>query len=336
MKKFARNALVLFLASLLVLTPRMVQMALAQDDSDPAQPGEIQALHRLGDKGYLGDKKDFYLSAKALTEDDVTDALLKIRDQLALVDLKTLQPGDKNYQVEDLKALLTLVIDKSEDIRDRNTSAWKFRKRVEKMISILAPDSVEATPALITVPSPQPTQAPKPDPTATPVPGPTREEWSQMKDDVKDLAKKTADLQDDYDKKIQLLEKNDDDIEKNDGELKTGDADLQEQLKLVKKLLDHVQDDLAKTGDRLDQVAQKASEKAMTDTELEQELTIMHKDLRDNSQDVTILKEEVAKLDKANADEGQSPLDQLLSSKWLAGGALAVGLTALIVSLTRK
>jgi hypothetical protein len=252
------------------------------------------------------------------------------------VDLKTLQPGDKNYQVEDLKALLTLVIDKSEDIRDRNTSAWKFRKRVEKMISILAPDSVEATPALITVPSPQPTQAPKPDPTATPVPGPTREEWNQMKDDVKDLAKKTADLQDDYDKKIQLLEKNDDDIEKNDGELKTGDADLQEQLKLVKKLLDHVQDDLAKTGDRLDQVAQKASEKAMTDTELEQELTIMHKDLRDNSQDVTILKEEVAKLDKANADEGQSPLDQLLSSKWLAGGALAVGLTALIVSLTRK
>jgi hypothetical protein len=336
MKKTARNFLVVFLACLLVLSPRMVQMALAQDDTDTAPPGEIQTLHRLADKGYLGDKKDFYLSAKALTEDDITDALLKIRDQLALVDLKTIQPGDKNYQVEDLKDLLALVIDKSEDIRDRQASAWKFRKRVEKMIALLAPASVDATPAFVTLATPPPTATPQPAPTATPVPGPTREEWNQMKDDVRDLAKKTADLQEAYDKKIQVLEKNDDDIEKSDGELKTGDADLEEQLKLVKKLLDHVQDDLAKTGDRLDQVAQKASEKAMTDTELEQELTIMHKDLRDNSQDVTILKEEVAKLDKANSDQGQSPLDQLLSSKWLAGGALAVGLTALVVSLTRK
>ncbi len=150
------------------------------------------------------------------------------------------------------------------------------------------------------------------------------------------MNKKTADLQDTYDKKFQAFEKNDDDITKNDGELKTADADLEEQLKLVKKLLDHVQEDLTKTGDRLDQVAQKASEKTITDTELEQELTIMHKDLRDNSQDVTILKEEVAKLDKTNAEQGQSPLDELLSSKWLAGGALAVGLTALVISLTKK
>jgi hypothetical protein len=336
MKSFLRHSLILLLTFILIFSPRMVQMALAQDDTDSAPAEEIRTLQLLAKKGYVGDKKDYYLSAKVLTEDDVTDALLKIKDQLALVDLKTLQPGDKNYQVEDLKALLALIINRSEDIRDRQISAWKFRKRVEKMIAILAPDSVNATPAVILVPSPQPTETPKPAPTATPIPGPTHEEWNQMKDDMKDLVTKTSDLQDAYDKKIQTLQKNDDDVTKDDGELKTTDADLQEQLKLVKKILDHVQDDLSKTGDRLDQVAQKASEKAITDTELEQELTILHKDLRDNSQDVTILKEEVAKLDKTNAEAGQSPLDQFLNSKWLAGGALVVGLAALTVSLTRK
>jgi hypothetical protein len=336
MKRFAQNLLVVFLASILVLSPRIVQMALAQDDTDAAPVEEVQTLQNLAQKGYLGDKKDFYLSAKGLTEDDITDALLKIKDQLALVDFKTLQPGDKNYQVEDLKALLTLIKDKSDDILARKVSAWKFQRRVEKMIAALSPVSANGTPVATAASTPQPTETPSPVPTATPVPGPTHEEWNQMKDDMKDLVKKTSDLQDAYDKKIQTLEKNDDDVMKDDSELKTTDVDLQEQLKLVKKILDQVQDNLNKTGDRLDQVSQKASEKAITDTELEQELTILHKDLRDNSQDVTILKEEVAKLDKTNAEAGQSPLDQFLNSKWLAGGALAVGLTALVVSLTRK
>ncbi len=336
MKKLARNFLSLLLASLLILSPRMIQMALAQDDTDAAPAEEVQTLQRLAQKGYLGDKKDFYLSAKGLTEDDVTDALLKINDQLSLVDIKSLQPGDKNYQVDDLKALLTLVKDKTEDIRDRKISEWKFQRRVERMIAALTPVSPNATPAMTAAPSSPPTEEPKPTPTVTPIPGPSREEWNQMKGDLKDLAKKTSDLQDVYDKQIQTLQKNEDDIAKSSGELKTTDADLQEQLKLVKNLLDHVQGDLSKTTDRLDQVAHKADEKTITDIELEQELTILHKDLRDNSQDVTILKEEVAKLDKASAEESQNPLDQFLSSKWLGGSALVVGLTALIVSLTRK
>ncbi len=336
MKNFARNLLVLFLASLLVLSPRMVQVVLAQEDTDSASPEEVQTLQGLAKNGYVGDKKDFYLSAKGLTEDDVTDALLKIDDQLSQVDLKTLQPGDKNYQVDDLKALLTLIKEKSEDIRTRKMSAWKFEKRVERMIAALTPASADPTPEVTALPSPQPTELPMPTPTATPIPGPSREEWNQMKGDVKDLAQKTSSLQGDYDKKIQSLQTIEDDVAKSNGELKITDADLQEQLKLVKKLLDQVQDNLSKTGDRLDQVAQKANEKAITDTELEQELTILHKDLRDNSQDVTILKEEVAKLDKTNAEQGQNPLDQFLNSKWLAGGALAVGLAALVVSLTRK
>jgi hypothetical protein len=57
--------------------------------------------------------------------------------------------------------------------------------------------------------------------------------------------------------------------------------------------------------------------------------------LRDDTEDISVLKEEVAKLDKT--DNGpRNALDDFLSSKWLPGGALIVGLTALAVSLLRK
>jgi hypothetical protein len=47
------------------------------------------------------------------------------------------------------------------------------------------------------------------------------------------------------------------------------------------------------------------------------------------------LKEEVAKLDKTDVGP-RNAVDDFLSSKWLPGAALALGLTALTVSLVRK
>ena len=47
----------------------MVSMALAQDakDSDAAPDEEVHAIQQLAKKGYLGDKKDFFiLSSKTL------------------------------------------------------------------------------------------------------------------------------------------------------------------------------------------------------------------------------------------------------------------------------
>ncbi len=317
MKRILRKTLVLFLALTLILAPRMVQMALAQDPEDSASADEVSLMQQLAKDGFLEDQKDFYLSAQSLTEDQVTDGLLKAYDYLKQVDLKTLQPGATRYPLDDLKALLGLAQEKADEIRDRKVSAWKFEYRLKKMIAALAP-AQGAAPA-----------TPLPTATATPVPGPSRAEWDELKGELKDLEKKTADLQDTYDKKMDAFQKSND-------QLSASDADTQEQLKLVKKLLDEVQADLDKTGQRLDQVAQEATQKSVSDTELEQELTVMHKDLRDDTQDVGILKEEVAKLSKADEQAGQSPLDQFLNSKWLAGGALVVGLTALVVSLTRK
>lgn len=325
MKRFLRGFLILLMSSMLVFSPRLVQLALAQDDA--ASVDEVKLIRQLAKDGYLGEKKDFYLSAKTLTEDDVTDGLLIINDLFSKVDLKSLQPGMAGYPVEDLRALLKLVGDKAEDIRDRKVSAWKFENNLKRMIAALAPS--EEGEEAGAQPTPTPSATPQPTATPTPIPGPSRAEFDEMKGTIKDLQKTTVDLQATYDKKMDSFQKTNDQIT-------ASNADNQEQLKLVKKLLDRVQDDLGKMGDHLDVVEKKASQKSITDTELQQELTIMHKDLRDNSQDVGVLKEEVAKLNKSDEKDGQNPLDQFLTSKWLAGGALVVGLTALVVSLTRK
>ncbi len=82
-------------------------------------------------------------------------------------------------------------------------------------------------------------------------------------------------------------------------------------------------------------IGKKAEEKNITDSELQRDLSLMRKDLRDNTQDVSILKQELERL-KEPGKEVASPLDQALTSKWLVGGALLVGITALVVALTRK
>lgn len=331
MKRIGRSFLVTLLSLLLTLSPRLALTALAQGDA--ASADDVKAIRSLAEKGYLGDKKELYLSAKAMSDDDVTAALLTINEGLSLLDLATLKPGDKTYRVEDLQNLLSMVDERSEDIVAHKVSAWKYKKRVEKMIALLGPTASSAAPAAT---APEPTAVPKPTSTATPIPGPNKAEWDQMRDDLKDMSKRMGDLQTVYDKKVDAVQKSNEDTRRSNEDMKTASAETQEQLKLVKKLLDRVQGDLSKTEDRLDEVAKKAAQKSMTDIELQQELSIMHKDLRDNSQDVSVLKQEIAKLDKSGEEKAQSPLDDLLGSKWVAGGALVVGVTALVIALTKK
>lgn len=332
MKSILSKSLTVLLVFSLVLTPRLVQLVCAQDTQDAASDDEILTIQQLAKTGYLGDKKDFYLSAKSLTDDDVTDALIKIYGSIILVDLKVFPAANNPYRIQDLQTLLKLVEDKADDIRDRKVSAWKFENRLKKMIALLSPAAPSAASSAV---SPTPTLV-VPTPTATPIPGPNRAEWNDMKDTIKDLTKKAGDLQDTYDKKIDGIQKSNDDLKAANLDIKAANADIQEQLKLMKRLLDRVQDDLKQTDERLETVSQKAQEKSITDTELQQELTILHKDLRDNTEDVSVLKQEMVRLDKASNTSGQSPLDEFLNSKWLPGGALVVGLAALVVGLTRK
>lgn len=335
MKQTFRLLTIGWLCAILVLSPGLIVRVWAQDNSDDAAAEEVKTIQALAQKGYLGDKKDFYLSAKSLTEDDIIDALLKADDQVSQVDLKGLKPGDATYQVQDLQALLSLVKEKAEDIRDRKVSEWKFQKRVEKMIALLSGDPGTVVPASTPATSAS-TSVPEVTATATPAPGPSREEWGQMKGDLKDLHKKFEDMQESYQKKLEILETTNEDLRRSNELLKTSGGDQLEQLRLVKKIMDQVQADLTKTTERLEEVSKKAAEKTMTDTELQQDLTVMQKDIRDNSEDISVLKEQMAKMDKAGEEKNQSTLDDLLGSKWVGGGALLLGVTALIVALTKK
>lgn len=334
--KVVLKTLVVFLIVNLVITPGMVTMAFAQatPQAQAASDDEVQEIQQLANTGYLGDKKDYYLALKNLTEDDITDAILKARDFVMAADLKNLQNGSFSYQVSDLQSFLDLVKDKEEDIRARKASAWKLENRLQKMIAVLlVVPAGSQTPSInsTAVPNaPTTTVIPSP-PTATPIPGPSRDEFNGLKDSFKKLDGKLSDMQSDLDKKSETIEA----LQKNGQDIQTSNADIQEQLQLIKKLVDRVQDDLKKSEDRMDDIEKKVDQKMITDTDMQQEMTIMHKDLRDDTEDISVLKQEEAKLDKTDYGP-RNPLDDFLNSKWLPGGALIVGLAALTISLVRK
>lgn len=338
-KSFYSKFLAGFLALTMIFTPGMIGIVLAQDavqTPTAASDDEVQTIQQLAKAGYLGDKKDYYLSSQTLTEDDITNAILKANDYVMAADLKLVKAGSSSYQVSDLQSLLDLVKDKSADTRAKKASAWKLENRLGKMIALLSaapsePSAAESvsTPATV-MPTPTNTAIPAP-PTATPIPGPSRQEFADLKESFKSLNDKLVSLQSDFEKKadaIQILQKDNSDIQ-------ATNADIQEQLKLVKKLLDRVQEDMGKSEERMGGIEKKVEEKMVTDVEMQQEIAVMHKDMRDDTEDISVLKEEVAKLDKT--DQGpRSAVDDFLSSKWLPGAALALGLAALTVSLVRK
>jgi DNA repair exonuclease SbcCD ATPase subunit len=319
----------------MMLTPGMVVMAFAQDapQTQTASDDEVQPVQQLAKAGYLADKKDFYLSAKTLTEDDVTDAILKAKDYVMAADLKTLN-ANKAFQTADLQAFLDLVKDKEEDIKARKASAWKIENRLQKMIALkmMAPAAENTPEASTTTTAPAPTDTPIPvPPTPTPIPGPSRQEFNSLKEDFKSLDGKIGELQNSFDKREDTLKA----IQKDNEDTKAVVGENQEQLKLVKKLIDRVQEDIKKSEEHMGEVEKKVEQKLVTDTQMQQEITVIHKDLRDDTEDISVLKEEVAKLDKTD-ESPHGALDDFLTSKWLPGGALIVGLAALTLSLVKK
>ncbi len=339
LKSFYSKFLAGFLVLTMIFTPGLMGIVLAQDAAQTptaASDDEIQTVQQLAKDGYLGDKKDFYLSSQTLTEDDITNAIIQANGYVMAADLKQINAENSPYQASDIQSLLDLVKDKSADIRAKKVSAWKLENRLGKMIALLSegsstPGTAGAVSTVTPVP-PAPTSTAIPEtPTATPIPGPSRQEFSDLKESFKSLNDKLSSLQNDFDKKSDAITE----VQKNNSDIQATNADIQEQLKLVKKLLDRVQEDLAKSEERMGGVEKRVEEKMVTDTEMRQEMTVMHKDVRDDTEDISVLKEEVAKLDKT--DNGpRNALDDFLSSKWLPGGALIVGLAALTVSLVRK
>jgi hypothetical protein len=341
-KSFYSKFLAGFLALTMIFTPGMMGVVLAQDATPTpvqtptaASDDEIQTIQQLAKAGYLGDKKDFYLSSQALTEDDITNAILKANDYVIAADLKEVKAGNSSYQISELQSLLDLAKDKAADIRAKKISAWKLENRLEKMIALLSAVPSDTVTEAVSAPAavvPAPTNTPIPAiPTATPIPGPSRQEFADLKESFKSLTDKLDSLKSDFDKKADAIQT----LQKNNSDIQATNADIQEQLKLVKKLLDRVQEDMGKSEERMGGIEKEVEAKMVTDTQMQQEMTVMHKDLRDDTEDLSVLKEEVAKLNKTDSAP-RNGLDDFLSSKWLPGAALALGLAALTVSLVRK
>ena len=330
MKKNISRVLAGFLVFCMAGGPAWTTIAQAQTTDNLASDDEVQEIQHLAQAGYLGGSKTIDPSAKSLTEDQVTDALLAMENVVRAVDLSTLKPGDPRYSLSDLQTLLQLEQDYSELIRDRKVSSWLYEKRLNKMITALTPAAGDSSSPVS--PTPTTTAFTSTPGVLTPTPTPSfsvgEDDWNHLKDSLQQLTQKSNDLQIKYDQKLQ-------DFDTNEQELKTRNQEVEDEMKLVKNLMDTYESNLQKLNDRLDQVSQKANEKTLTDEELNEELTNMEKDLRDNTQDLTVLKQDVALLKSPEKPE-QSPLDDFLTSKWLAGGALLVGLTALTISLTRK
>jgi chromosome segregation ATPase len=106
-----------------------------------------------------------------------------------------------------------------------------------------------------------------------------------------------------------------------------------EEARLLKQLVEDLQEGQKRLETQLAAVDKKAETKRLDDQELRDSLTLMRKDLRDNAQDVSVLKQKVEKLmapEKSNA----KPLDKALGSKWLPGAAvlLAIGAVAIAAS----
>jgi len=308
----------------------------------PATEAEVSLLNRLAKNGFLGEKRGHYLKAKSFTGEEVVEALVEIDKALPSLQGNGTQAGATHTE-EDLRGLLDLVKGRKDALWDKKVQVWSFEKRVkDMMVSVgkLAASS-EPGPAAEEKPAPKasdsakaaPDKAPerseeKPAPVPTPVPEVTQAELDEVADQARELVKKLNDLSAETEKRLEKSRKETEETQR-------VAAENIEQLKILKKLVDQVQANLDRTGDRLEEVSLKASKNAMIDSELRQELTVLHKDMRDNSQDISVLKQEMAKLEAKKAPKGRSPLDEALTSPWVAGGALIVGLAALVVSITK-
>jgi uncharacterized protein YhaN len=117
---------------------------------------------------------------------------------------------------------------------------------------------------------------------------------------------------------------------------KAADREAQrEEARLLKGLVDDLQAGQKRLEASINEVDKKADKKGIDDDELRQSLSIMRKDLRDNVQDVSVLKQKVEKLmapEKAYA----KPLDKALASKWIPGAALLIAVGAIVIAVSKK
>jgi hypothetical protein len=294
----------------------------------PAAPGRAELLKRLSRLEPLAVLKP-WAAKKNLTESDVNDALATAFPAVQALVLSEVKSGDAAFPPDDWNAFLELVRAKKGELRTRKISAWTYEKKLERIAAL---SSGETVPAAASAPPAAPTPTPGPPPAS--------------REDLQALKSKLESRLQEAEQKLAEMGKEDEKQARENIDLKTAlaaerqdraaDRDSQkEELRLVKNLVDNLKADLVKTGDRLEAVGKKADEKNLNDEELRQSLTIMRKDLHDNVQDVSVMKQKVEKL-MAPEKQYARPLDKALGSKWVPGAALLISLGAIVLAASKK
>jgi chromosome segregation ATPase len=221
-------------------------------------------------------------------------------------------------------------------LRAKGLSAWTYEKKLESLAS--KTDGLKTTET-------------RPTPVATPSASDQievkaiRERVQNLEDRAEAIQRTEKDLQAERDR-LKTLEAQVDRMQSEtvlrvkaaeDAEkARSADRDAQrEEARLLKRLVEDIQAGQKRLEASLATVDKKAEEKGIGDEELRQSLSIMRKDLRDNVQDISVIKQKVEKL-MAPEKTYARPLDKALSSKWLPGAALLIAVGAVVITASKK
>jgi hypothetical protein len=283
----------------------------------PAPKSQVSLLNRLYSFDVFSVLKQFS-EIKKPVDSDVTDALMALYPEAAKGNAATW--GKAGVSTTDVQGLLELVRQKKGALRAHGLSAWTFEKKLEKIEAALSGETM-------VVPTQTATSTPSSTPTPRPT-GPDEAEFKALRDRVKTLESQEDRLQSETALRVKAAE----DAEK----ARSADRDAQrEEARLLKNLVDELEAGQKRLETALAVVDKKATEKGIDDEELQQSLSLMRKDLRDNVQDVSVLKQKVEKL-MAPEKTYARPFDKALASKWVPGAAVLIAIGALVIAASKK
>lgn len=277
----------------------------------PAPAKHVKAIRAAAKAGLLDAE---LASRKTMTDVEVTDALVALSPVLLKIDPKTLRSGGEGPDTVVFEDLLETVVEKKGAIRDRKVSAYTMEKRLQAIVAALGDETrgdekVEAKPA------------------ATPVPAVTEADLKAVRDALSRLSDELADFRKSQESRLAA-------VEKSRGEDLAKVSGVQDDLSLIRDNLDSLQANLKILAEREAAIEKKVEEKGNDADAQKREWSIMRKDIRDHSQDLSVLKQKVEKL-MAPEKSAASPLDKALSSKWVPGAAILLSLGAIALAASQ-
>lgn len=321
--------------------------------SAPVPAAQAKALAHLSTlEGWEALKP--FAELKKPTADDATEALAAAFQ--AVTQAAPASWSEAGYRQADAEAFLNLVQSRKDALRARGLSAWTYERKVQKLVAAYgtakaSTPSASGTPTVVPSAGAGDAEVRSLREKVTALEGQLERAKSaaasaqaradqavsqavQAEDragEAKDAAGKVQAQADRLRSEAELRAQAAADMEK----ARAADREAQkEEARLLKKLVDDLQTGQQRLETSLAEVDKKTDRKELDEEELRQSLTIMRKDLRDNVEDTSVLKQKVEKL-MAPEKTYARPLDKALSSKWLPGAAVLLALGAIVIAASK-